>query len=95
MRLIVHIGLPKTGSTYLEAFLVEDRELFREQKLLYPYDWRENKLINHQSFLAAIDSSDSESLQDIVGKSLSAAEGSNCNKILISHAYLSTLSNPK
>jgi len=36
-RLTVHIGAPKTGSTYLQRLLYENREqLLREQGVLYP-----------------------------------------------------------
>ncbi|MDY0306872.1 MAG: hypothetical protein RBR18_10585, partial [Desulfovibrionaceae bacterium] len=35
-RLILHIGLPKTGTTALQHFFTENRKLFGEQGILVP-----------------------------------------------------------
>jgi hypothetical protein len=36
-RLVLHVGLPKTGTTYLQALLVRHRDALREAGVLYPY----------------------------------------------------------
>jgi hypothetical protein len=39
--LFLHLGLPKTGTTYLQAVLAENRPRLREQGFLYPFVRRE------------------------------------------------------
>ncbi len=36
-RAFVHIGLPKTGTTYLQAVLAHHRDALRESGVLYPF----------------------------------------------------------
>ena len=47
-RITVHIGLPKTGTTFLQASLGQNQEAFREAGLLYPSG-------EGRMFLAALD----------------------------------------
>ena len=36
-RVVVHVGLPKTGTTYLQAVLAHHRDALREAGVLYPF----------------------------------------------------------
>src|SRR6476469_3668220 len=36
-RVVLHVGLPKTGTTYLQALLAGHREALREAGVLYPF----------------------------------------------------------
>jgi hypothetical protein len=36
-RVVLHVGLPKTGTTYLQALLAEHRDDLREAGVLYPF----------------------------------------------------------
>jgi len=36
-RVVLHVGLPKTGTTYLQALLAQHREPLREAGVLYPF----------------------------------------------------------
>ena len=36
-RVVLHVGLPKTGTTYLQAVLAHHRETLREAGVLYPF----------------------------------------------------------
>ena len=36
-RVVLHVGLPKTGTTYLQAVLAQHRDSLREVGVLYPY----------------------------------------------------------
>ncbi len=36
-RLVLHVGLPKTGTTYLQALLAGHRDVLREAGVLYPF----------------------------------------------------------
>lgn len=48
-RLYLHVGLPKSGSTYLQAVLADNRELLKEHGFLYPY-------VRHEGmFVAAVE----------------------------------------
>jgi hypothetical protein len=36
-RVVLHVGLPKTGTTYLQALLADHRDVLRSQGVLYPF----------------------------------------------------------
>lgn len=36
-RLFLHVGLPKTGTTYLQSVLASNREVLREHGFVYPF----------------------------------------------------------
>src|SRR6478672_13235239 len=36
-RVVLHVGLPKTGTTYLQAVLAHHRDALRETGVLYPF----------------------------------------------------------
>lgn len=36
-RVVVHVGLPKTGTTYLQTLLADNRDRLRESGVLYPF----------------------------------------------------------
>jgi hypothetical protein len=36
-RIVLHVGLPKTGTTYLQALLAANRDRLREHGVLYPF----------------------------------------------------------
>jgi hypothetical protein len=36
-RVVLHVGLPKTGTTYLQGLLAEQRDALRERGVLYPF----------------------------------------------------------
>ena len=36
-RVVLHVGLPKTGTTYLQAVLAHHRDALREAGVLYPF----------------------------------------------------------
>ncbi|GAA2125509.1 hypothetical protein [Nocardioides bigeumensis] len=36
-RVVLHVGLPKTGTTYLQGLLAEHRDSLRERGVLYPF----------------------------------------------------------
>ncbi|HEU5038827.1 MAG TPA: hypothetical protein VFT70_17605 [Nocardioides sp.] len=36
-RIVLHVGLPKTGTTYLQALMGENRDRLREHGVLYPF----------------------------------------------------------
>jgi hypothetical protein len=36
-RVVLHVGLPKTGTTYLQAVLAQHRDALREEGVLYPF----------------------------------------------------------
>jgi hypothetical protein len=36
-RIVVHVGLPKTGTTYLQGLLAANRDRLRERGVLYPF----------------------------------------------------------
>ena len=48
-RLLLHVGTPKTGTSYLQDVLFRNREVLRKQGILYPAD----RFDGH--FLAALD----------------------------------------
>ena len=35
--MVLHVGLPKTGTTYLQAVLAHHRDALREAGVLYPF----------------------------------------------------------
>lgn len=37
MRVVLHVGLPKTGTTYLQRILAENRDRLRERGVLHPF----------------------------------------------------------
>ncbi|MEO5851937.1 MAG: hypothetical protein ABIQ15_05440 [Nocardioides sp.] len=36
-RVVLHVGLPKTGTTYLQGLLADNRDRLRDEGLLYPF----------------------------------------------------------
>ncbi len=36
-RVVLHVGLPKTGTTYLQALLADHRDELRDSGVLYPF----------------------------------------------------------
>src|SRR5690348_5956503 len=36
-RVVLHVGLPKTGTTYLQALLSQHRDVLRDAGVLYPF----------------------------------------------------------
>lgn len=36
-RIVLHVGLPKTGTTYLQGLMAENRDRLRENGVLYPF----------------------------------------------------------
>lgn len=36
-RVVLHVGLPKTGTTYLQTLMAENRDRLRESGVLYPF----------------------------------------------------------
>lgn len=53
-KYVVHVGPPKTGSTYLQACLADLRDRLREDGIWYPDLWLEGKVRNSHSQLAVL-----------------------------------------
>ncbi len=65
MRVIVHIGTPKTGSTFLQHFFLENRKIFLENNIFFPTtglapinQYRGGRFACHNRLLKAIATQD-------------------------------------
>lgn len=58
-KLLLHIGLPKTGTTTLQQYLSENREALHKQGLLYP-----GQVFNHYKMVEEFNTSDREYLSN-------------------------------
>ncbi len=66
MKLVLHAGTPKTGTTSIQKALADNREYLRKHGLIYPDGdgvYRKAPLFNHHSFSRAFTGKSAEYLQ--------------------------------
>jgi hypothetical protein len=66
MRLVLHAGTPKTGTTSIQKALADNREYLRKRGLIYPDGngiYRKAPLFSHQSFSRAFTGMSDERLE--------------------------------
>ncbi len=81
MKLILHIGQPKTGSTNIQSSLQRNKDLLLKYGYLYETD-----SLNHQSILQQIKQSDNIDLEiaKFAEKQIKKAEANNAEAIILS-----------
>ncbi|MBN9509288.1 MAG: hypothetical protein J0I21_09280 [Alphaproteobacteria bacterium] len=74
-RYLLHIGLPKTGTKYLQANFRRLRSVLAERGVIYPADWwREEHEVNHDRLAEHLRTGNIEALRPIFDR-LNASDG--------------------
>ncbi len=97
MRLIIHTGWHKTGTSSLQGFCEENRERLAEIGLLYPrsgignieFKSVDTAFCGHRKFSAVLAAPNSVSATALLENIKDEAEQSNCSSVLISSETLS------
>ena len=75
-RVVLHVGLPKTGTTYLQALLARHRDALREDGVLYP-------LVRPQAmFLGAVEVRGSREKFGLAADDVAGAWAALCERVL-------------
>jgi hypothetical protein len=84
-RVVLHVGLPKTGTTYLQAVLTHHRDALRETGVLYPF-------VRPQAmFLGAVEVRGSREKFGLSAEDVAGTWQALCDRVL-SHAGTSVIS---
>ncbi len=84
-RVVLHVGLPKTGTTYLQALLAHHRDALREAGVLYPF-------VKPQAmFLGAVEVRGSRDKFGLSAEDVAGTWQALCDRVL-SHAGTSVIS---
>jgi len=96
MKLILHIGLPKTGSTYLQSALAFNRKRLSSIYGIYwpiscSYKSGEGDTIGHHKFADSLKRGDLTSAKQMLLETVNEANKHGCNSIIISSEGLSVV----
>ena len=84
-RVVLHVGLPKTGTTYLQAVLAHHRDALRETGVLYPF-------VRPQAmFLGAVEVRGSREKFGLTAEDVAGTWQALCDRVL-AHAGTSVIS---
>ena len=84
-RVVLHVGLPKTGTTYLQAVLAHHRDALREAGVLYPF-------VRPQAmFLGAVEVRGSHEKFGLTAEDVAGTWQALCDRVL-AHAGTSVIS---
>lgn len=93
MRLYLHIGTEKTGSSYLQSMMALNREVLQQKHIWFPLAGkRERQMLegeisagNAQPLADAIKEGDFDQIHDILQKHLAGAQRKGCGAVLLSN----------
>ncbi len=87
MRIIIHIGTPRTGSTFLQHFFIQNQELLLQENIFFPTtglgqinETRGGRLAGHNDLLTALKTADDA----FVNQFRQALEQSEAKNIILS-----------
>ena len=82
MRFVIHIGTHKTGSSSIQAFCAENRDIMLSRGVVYPLTRHSNKNLNHLA--AVIARGQPAELERLVARAAKLATRNNARVVLLS-----------
>lgn len=90
LKVIIHIGTHKTGTTSLQRFLASNEELLEQQgRILYPNIGRNKRKGYHHPLFKLLYAGEFTAYQEMAASILREAENRSCHTVLLSSEVLS------
>ncbi|WP_262690264.1 hypothetical protein [Kordiimonas aestuarii] len=96
MKIYLHIGMHKTGTTSIQAFARENVNLLRKYGVFWPVMLKENKVARQHSHLwRLVQYGQAEAALAVLGNAITDAEKQGCQSLLLSGEGFSNASEPE
>ncbi|MHB2153617.1 hypothetical protein ACX8XN_04365 [Calditrichota bacterium GD2] len=95
MKLYLHFGYHKTGSSFLQTLFAQNRDSLKSKDILYPHSSFDKQMLNAKvspgnglELTMALRNRDTLKVEKLFKKWLKKCQSNNCNKLLISNEGL-------
>jgi len=91
MKVVLHLGMPKTGTTSLQSILASKQAELAARGVIYPSQWRDEEGIAHHALGARLHDESDDVAAEMISEATAFVRSAACDRIILSSESLTNM----